>query len=464
MPAAFGGGRTSGIKRLRQNPKTLVVGLGASGRAVCELLLSRGAEVSATDLRAASEFNGALDSIGKAGGLLRLGGHRLEDFLGADRIIVSPGIPLDIEPLAKARSRGIEIMGELEWAWRQVSLPTVAVTGTNGKTTTTALIGEMLKQAGRHPFVGGNIGTPLSRWILSGESADVLVLELSSFQLDTASTFRPDVGVLLNITEDHLDRYPSFEAYADSKVSLFRRQSSADFAVLNGADPVCVRRAGEIPGKLLTFGGAGSAANAAIYGGAVKLAVSGKAAFEISLEKTRLHGAHNRENIMAACLAATCMEIDEKAMQAAVDTFAGFAHRVQWVRNWKGIDFYDDSKATNVGAVVKALEGFDRPVLLLLGGRDKLGAYQPLLAPLSARGKGAFAFGEAGPKIYDHLRGSVPAGFYPDLASAFREAIRQAEPGDVVLLSPACASFDQYQSYAHRGDHFKELVAELKDS
>ncbi|MCL5406759.1 MAG: UDP-N-acetylmuramoyl-L-alanine--D-glutamate ligase, partial [Deltaproteobacteria bacterium] len=361
--------------RQKGRPKTLVVGLGASGRAVCGLLLSRGAAVSATDLRGPSEFNGALDSIGKAGALLRLGGHRLEDFLSADSIIVSPGIPLDIEPLVQARSRGIEIIGELEWAWRQVSLPVIAVTGTNGKTTTTALIGEMLKQAGRHPFVGGNIGTPLSRWILSGDHADVLVLELSSFQLDTASTFRPDVGVLLNITEDHLDRYSSFEAYADSKLSLFGRQTSGDFAVINANDPVCARRAGEIPGKLLSFGGAGSAANATCDGRAVRLMVPGKTGIEISLEKTRLHGAHNRENIMAACLAAMCMEIDARAMQAAVDTFAGFPHRVEWVRNWEGIDFYDDSKATNVGAVVKALEGFDRPVLLLLGGRDKLGAY-----------------------------------------------------------------------------------------
>jgi UDP-N-acetylmuramoylalanine--D-glutamate ligase len=167
---------------------------------------------------------------------------------------------------------------------------------------------------------------------------------------------------------------------------------------------------------------------------------------------------------MAACLAAMCVDTGQKAVQAAVDEFAGFAHRVEWVKNWKGIDFYDDSKATNVGAVVKALEGFDRPVLLLLGGRSKLGAYEPLLAPLAARGKGVFAFGEAGPQIFDSLRSSVPAGLYPDMAAAFRDAVGRAETGDVVLLSPACASFDQYGSYAQRGDHFKQLAAELKDS
>jgi len=193
------------------------------------------------------------------------------------------------------------------------------------------------------------------------------------------------------------------------------------------------------------------------------VAVPGKANLDISLAKTGMKGAHNRENIMAAALAALSMDVCAEAIQAAVDGFGGFAHRVEWVRNWKGIDFYDDSKGTNVGAVVKALEGFDRPVLLLLGGRDKLGSYEPLLAPLSARGKGIFAFGEAGPRIYGQLSGKVPAGLYPDLGSAFQDALCRASPGDVDLLSPACASFDQYESYAHRGDHFKELVAELGD-
>ena len=447
--------------RKKSREKTLVVGLGISGRAVCALLLSRGAVVAATDLRSRAEFNGTLNGIEKAGCSLRLGSHRLEDFLEADRIVVSPGIPLNIEPLKEARSRGIEIVGELEWSWRQVGAPVIAVTGTNGKTTTTALIGEMLKQAGRHPFVGGNIGTPLSQWILSGQQADILVLELSSFQLDTAPTFRPDIGVLLNVTEDHLDRYDSFKAYADSKLSLFRRQDRANFAVINGDDPICKERVGEVPGKVLWFSCSDPAANARVDGRVVKAALAGKAEIEISLEKTKLPGLHNRENIMAATLAAMCAGVSAGPIQAAVDGFGGFAHRVEWVRNWKGIDFYDDSKATNVGAVVKALGGFDRPVLLLLGGRDKLGSYEPLIAPLSARGKEVFAFGEAGPRIYGQLRGKVPAGLYPDLGSAFREAVSRASPGDVVLLSPACASFDRYESYAHRGDHFKSLAAEL---
>lgn len=443
--------------------KTLVVGLGISGRAVCALLGSRGAEVTGTDLRHRHEFNGALGSLEEAGCAFTLGSHRIEDFLNVDRIIVSPGIPLDIEPLREARSRGIEIIGEMEWSWRQVDCPVIAVTGTNGKTTTTALIGEMLKQAGRRPFVGGNIGTPLSQWILSGDRADIIVLEVSSFQLDSSLTFRPDTGVLLNITEDHLDRYENFEAYAASKLSLFRRQTPENFAVVNAEDPVCLKHREEIPGRILLFSGKGTGANAHMSGDRIGVEVPGKGKLEISLERTGLKGAHNRENIMAAALAALSVDVSGEAIQTAVDAFGGFAHRVEWVRNWKGIDFYDDSKGTNVGAVVKALEGFDRPVLLLLGGRDKLGSYEPLIAPLGSRGKGIFAFGEAGPRIFDQLSGKIPATLNPDLGSAFRDAVSMAEPGDVVLLSPGCASFDQYEGYAQRGDHFKKLAAELGD-
>ena len=449
---------------MRSGEKTLVVGLGISGRAVCALLGSRGAEVTGTDLRCRREFDGALDGIEAAGCRLSLGPHRLEDFFKADRIIVSPGIPLDIEPLREAQRRGIEIIGEMEWSWRQIGLPVIAVTGTNGKTTTTALIGEMLKAAGKHPFVGGNIGTPLSQWILSGAGdADIIVLEVSSFQLDTATTFRPDTGVLLNITEDHLDRYENFEAYTASKLSLFRRQGRADFAIINADDPVCLEHIEEIPGQILRFSSSGKAANARVSGERLKATVPGKGTIDISLAQTGLKGVHNRENIMAAALAALSTGVSAEAVQAAVDGFGGFSHRVEWVRNWNGIDFYDDSKGTNVGAVVKALEGFDRPVLLLLGGRDKLGSYKPLIAPLAARGKGIFAFGEAGPRIFDELSGILPATLQPDLRSAFLDAVSMAEPGDVILLSPGCSSFDQYQSYAQRGDHFKKLAAELGD-
>lgn len=447
----------------QKKEKVLIVGLGVSGRAVCTLLRSRGAEVTATDIRQRADFNGALDGLETSGCTLRLGEHSVEDFIGADRVIVSPGIPLDIEPLVEARRRGVEIIGELEWAWRQVELPSIAVTGTNGKTTTTALIGEMMKRAGKKAFVGGNIGTPLSEWLLAGEDVEALVLEVSSFQLDTATRFSPDVGVLLNVTEDHLDRYDSFEAYADSKFSVFQRQNARGFAVINGGDPVCRKRIPELHGTVLVFSTSDPAANARVVNNRVRVALPGKEPFELALDSTKLTGAHNRENIMAASLAAAAMDVSPAAIQAAIDGFAGLPHRMEWVRSWHGVDFYNDSKGTNVGAVVKALEGFDRPVLLLLGGKDKLGSYEPLVEHLRRTGKAIFAYGDAGPKIYEALRQSIPARLFPDLEAAFREAVGRASTGDVVLLSPACSSFDQYESYGQRGNHFRKLAAGLAD-
>lgn len=443
--------------------RALVVGMGVSGRAVCELLLRRGVQVAATDLRGREAFNGTLDSLESMGCMLRLGPHNVSDFLNVDQIIVSPGVPLDIQPLRLARDKGIEIIGELEWAWRQVSLPVVAVTGTNGKTTTTALIGEILRAAGKRPFVGGNIGTPLSRWLLNGKDADVLVLEVSSFQLDTATGFCPDVGVLLNVTEDHLDRYEGFDAYAESKVSMLRRQRPNQVAIYNLDDRICAGRCAELPGRLLSFSREDKAAHAVVRDGSIEVNIPEGLTYSLSLRQTRLRGVHNEENIMAAALAASMLDVPPAAIQSAVDTAGGLHHRVEWVRTWRGIDFFDDSKGTNVGAVLKALEGFNRPVLLLLGGRDKLGSYGPLAESLRKKGKGAFVFGEAAHRIREALEGAVPVWTFEGLEEAFQQAVQQAEAEDVVLLSPACSSFDQYESYAHRGDHFKGLVARLKD-
>lgn len=443
--------------------RALVVGMGVSGRSVCEMLLRRGAEVIATDLRPRDKFNGALDYLEEKGCRLRLGVHVAEDFLDADLIVVSPGVPLDLAPLKEAGKKGVEIVGELEWAWRQTSLPVIAVTGTNGKTTTTSLIGEMLKASGKRVFVGGNIGTPLSRWLLGKEEADVLVLEVSSFQLDTASRFCPEVGVLLNITEDHLDRYESFSAYADSKFSLFSRQSSSHVAVINGDDLLCKKRSREIPGRVLLYSRSDKTAQATLDGRTARIALPGKPSIDLSLESSLLKGVHNEENILAAALAAAAFDTPAGAVQHVIDTYRGLPHRVEWVRTWRGVDFYDDSKGTNVGAVLKAVENFERPILLLLGGRDKLGSYAPLVQAMKEKGKGVFVFGEAAPRMFEEFSGRVPTLSFPGLEEAFREALLRAAPGDVVLLSPACSSFDQYESYAQRGDHFKGLVKSLEE-
>jgi UDP-N-acetylmuramoylalanine--D-glutamate ligase len=446
-----------------EQKRVLVVGMGVSGRAVCEVLLNRGAQVVATDLRARECFGTTLEGLESRGCVLHLGTHLLDDFVQADQIVVSPGVPQDLGPLRAAAEKGVEIVGELEWAWRQTHTPVVAVTGTNGKTTTTSLLGEMLKAAGRNVFVGGNIGTPLSRWILEQGKADVLVLEVSSFQLDSASTFNPQVGILLNVTEDHLDRYESFEAYIDSKFSIFSRQTSEQSAILNIDDPVCRDRCTLVPGRVLTYSRIRSDVNARVVRERIQVSVPDRQPFELSLSGIPLRGVHNEENIMAASLAASLMGAEPGALQEVIGTYRGLPHRVEWVRCWNGIDFYDDSKGTNVGAVVKALENFDRPVWLLLGGRDKLGSYEPLIEPMRERGRGVFAFGESALRIRQQLGSFVSTQAFPNLEKAFEEVLQRASSGDVVLLSPACSSFDQYDNYAQRGDHFKSLVNSLPD-
>jgi UDP-N-acetylmuramoylalanine--D-glutamate ligase len=443
--------------------KVVVVGMGISGRSVCELLLQKNIQVTATDIRSREDFNGALDPLEERGCALRLGAHRRQDFLGADQIVVSPGVPLDIEPLEEAGRKGIEIIGELEWAWRQVKIPVVAVTGTNGKTTTTSLIGEILKASGKEVFVGGNIGTPLSRWLLNSQHTDVLVLEVSSFQLDTASKFSPEVGVLLNTTEDHLDRYDGFAGYIRSKFSLFARQRSTDIAIINADDPICLDGSSRIQSRLLLFSRKDQTVHAAVQGRRLMVNVPWQKPFALSLEGTHLQGIHNEENIMAAALASIAMNAAPLTIQEVIRNSRGLPHRVEWVRTWRGIDFYDDSKGTNVGAVVKAIENFDRPILLLLGGRDKLGSYRPVGEVLQSAGKGAYVYGEAAARIHQELKQWLPTHSFSDLGAAFAAALTHAVAGDVILLSPACSSFDQYESYAQRGDHFKRLIMGLSD-
>lgn len=463
------------IRRAPSPCRTLVVGLGVSGKAVCELLLQQGCRVVGTDVKPRESFEGGLDLLEARGCRFRLGGHPEEGFADFDRIVVSPGVPLDTPFLREAARRGVEIVGEMEWAWRQVDVPVVAVTGTNGKTTATTLLGEMLRQGGKRVFVGGNIGTPLSRWLLDGEAADVLVLEVSSFQLDTATSFKPRVGVLLNVTEDHLDRYASglrtvretgepatpWERYVESKFSLFARyeKGGSETAVLNGDDALCRTRLEDMGGTALVFSREDPGAHAVLSRGGVRVRVPGKPAFSLSLERCSLKGAHNEENVLAAALAATVFGAEPRSLQEALDKVVPLPHRVEWVRRWRGVDFYNDSKATNVGAVVKALENFRRPVWLLVGGRDKGGSYAPLVEAFKGRGRKALVFGEASRRLYEAFRGAgEPAERYDGLEAALGGAVGEAMPGDVVLLSPACSSFDQYESYGRRGEHFRELV------
>lgn len=447
----------------------VVVGLGVSGQAACRWGLRQGYRVLGTDLSQDPRIQAVAASLKAEGVSVRLGEHRLEDFVGADLVVVSPGVPLETEVLAAARNRGIPVIGELEWAWRSLRVPTVAVTGTNGKTTTTELVGALLQGAGWKVFVGGNIGAPLSGWLADhgrqradgvalDAALDWCVLEVSSFQLDSASSFAPDVGIVLNVTQDHLDRYPDFEAYAASKFSLFRKDAPVrQTAVINADDPVCRRWASSLDVPTLFFSRQDSSAHAYTDGRTLIVIDRDGTRHRFDLGRWALRGTHNLENLMAASLAGLQCGIEPGVVQEIIDTFRPSPHRMEWLGTVNGVGFINDSKGTNVGAVMKALESCAQPVVLLLGGRSKKTDFRELEPLCAQKVRAVVGFGETGPQAAAELSSCVPTVVVKDLEEAFQEAVIRARPGDVVLLSPACASFDQYPNYAARGDHFRAL-------
>lgn len=443
--------------------KVLVVGLGASGVAAVRLCLGAGALVRATDLNPASPGAAGLAGSGAA---FSLGGHQASDFAWAELVVLSPGVDHRIPEVATARFAGAEVIGEMELGWRFLKRPAVMITGTNGKSTVTTLIGRMLAEEGLKVFEGGNLGSPLCGAVVGEQDFDWAVLEASSFQLDTAVRIAPRVGVVLNITPDHLDRYDAFEDYAASKMSLLARQKAEDFAVLCVDDPEVAARATGLPGRVLPYAaGPGLGILPAGHGGRVKgdrleLTMDGQPVFTLSAAASKLPGGFNRANLLGSAMAAWAAGAGPEAMQRAIDGFVGLAHRVQWVAQINGVDYYDDSKGTNVGAVIAAIEALARPQVLLLGGRDKEGRFYALGPQMNDLVKLAVCFGEAGPAIHEQVRHLGPVELVGDLASAVRLAAEQARPGWAVLLSPGCASFDAYGSYAQRGDHFQSLVKE----
>lgn len=442
--------------------KTVVVGLGRTGESTAEFLLNRGASVLATDIRTSEheDLAAGAEKLRELGAAVELGSHRDSAFVEADLIVVSPGVPPTIAPLEKARKRGVKITGEIELASLFVTSPIVAVTGTNGKTTTTSLIGEIFRAAGKKVFVGGNIGDPLIGQVMSGDEADVLVVEVSSFQLETVETFRPKVGVLLNLSPDHLDRYPDEHSYYEAKTRLFQRQGPEDFAVLNRDDPNSMA----IPGaaRKLTFSRKYKVKNGAhLDEGRIVLVREGARLAELPVGELSLIGSHNQENVMAALTASTAMGIDPATACRAAAGFKGLPHRLEFVGEYKGVRYYNDSKGTNVGAVLKSLGGFSDPVILIAGGRDKDSDFGLLKPLVRERVKLAILLGEAGPRIKDAWGGAVETAMVGDMAEAVALASNRADTGDVVLLSPACASFDMFDSYGHRGRVFTDLVGEL---
>jgi len=443
--------------------KILVVGLGKTGLALTEYLKRQGSRVLVSDSRSREELEPLRPSDPEATPpwFIEGGGHTVDFFLQADLILVSPGIPLELLPLKAAGEKGIPIWGELELFSRVCRTPIIAVTGTNGKTTTTALINEMLLEAGFSTFLGGNIGRPLVEYLLNGQDKDFVVAEISSFQLDTTRHFCPRVGLLLNITEDHLDRYPDFQGYIHSKAGLFRNQGEQDAAVLNWDDPL-VRGVGEaLKGPVYYFSRTEPLSRGAYLDqDRLRLNLTGPPE-SYDLQAFPLPGVHNRENALAAVLGARLLGAAPEAVQRALERFQGFRHRLEWVAEVRGIQFFDDSKGTNVGAVVKALEGFSRPVILIAGGRDKGGDYGPLKGLVREKVKALILIGEAREKMREQLGDLTPTELADSLETAVFRSFRQGEPGDVVLLSPGCSSFDRFRDYAQRGEVFQQAVKAL---
>ena len=431
-----------------------------------------------TDKANEEKLGSQVESLRKLGIQVELGDHRPAIFEKADLIVLSPGVSHEIEPIRVAASHGIPVIGEIELASRFIREPIVAVTGTNGKTTTTELLGKMLEKSGRKIFVGGNIGNPLISYADNDEKAEIVVAEISSFQLDTIETFKPSVSVLLNITPDHLDRYDNFDAYARSKLRLFENQGPDDISILNGDDPLVFSLTKTIKSKKLYFANpAENVAGATLNGRRIIIkagnclptADSGSTRSPaiaeqllVDITKLKLKGRHNLENVCAASLAALAAGGTIEGVQTALDLFRGLPHRLEFIRNINGIDFYNDSKATNVDAVDRALTCFSNPVILILGGLDKGGRFEDLQNAARRHAKQIILLGAAATKIKSALGHEIATRTMESMQAAVQHAFQSAAPGDVVLLSPGCASFDMYANYAERGEDFRKEVNKLK--
>jgi UDP-N-acetylmuramoylalanine--D-glutamate ligase len=447
-----------------RNKNVLVVGAGRSGLAAARLLLREGAVVTLTDRRTPSELREEMLSLSAIQWLL--GGHPIEPFETADLIVVSPGVPPTLEPLRRAAVRRVPIIGEVELASRFMTGPIAAITGTNGKSTTTALAGEILTAAGYRTFVGGNLGTPLCEAALSDEKWDWAVAEMSSFQLETIQGFRPRIAVLLNIAPDHLDRYDRFESYAAAKRRIFEFQRSDDVAVVPADDPAVRAIADRLRSRIVWFGREPRPEPGVwLSGGSfVSTIEDGKKTEICRREALRLIGTHNEENAMAAAAVGLLCGCRPEAVRDAFGRFPGLPHRMEPVREVRGVAYINDSKATNVAATVKSLEGMARPVLLLAGGRDKGGDFQPLRKIVREKVKRLILFGEAREKIHRALEGAAPITEVETLHEAVEAAAAIAASGDAVLLAPACASFDQFKNFEERGNRFGEYVRALTET
>jgi UDP-N-acetylmuramoylalanine--D-glutamate ligase len=447
-----------------KNKRVLVVGLGKSGLSAAMFLRARGARVTVSDTRSAVALAKEIPALLEAGIMVESGGHGLLTFRRQDLIVVSPGVPMDTPEVKQVVAFGLTVIGELELASRYLQGQVVAITGSNGKTTTTTLVGKIFADAGVPTQVGGNIGLPVIDLVAKSTPETVNVLEVSSFQLETVEEFHPRIAVILNVTPDHLDRHGSFEKYVAAKERIFARQGDGDALVLNGDDRVTQMCAARAKSEVFWFSGTKAVRRGAFVRDGVIVWVEKEGGVTepiMPVSEVHLKGAHNIENVLAAVCAARLAKVSAESIRASVASFTAVEHRLELVRKLNGVEFYNDSKATNVDAAMKAVASFAKGIHLILGGKDKDSDYGLMAELLKERVKAVYTIGSAAEKIERQLHGVVKMVAAGTLETAVAEAAKAAVAGDVVLLSPACSSFDQYENYEHRGRVFRQLVNEL---
>jgi len=452
--------------KIQAGQRFVVMGMGVSGRAAVQFLLQQGAQVAVSDAGDFADLTDIDQKIVQQYKLSFEGGGHTESFCSdCDAVFLSPGIPTDIAVVKHLQARGIPVLGELAIAAPYLTETIVAVTGTNGKTTVTALIGELLRHAGKEVFVGGNIGTPILDYLRHGKRVEFLVLELSSFQLEFAGNFRPHIGILLNVTPDHLDRHKSMVAYAAAKMKMFFHQGKNDIAIICDSDPMSQQIKPLLNGqRKFCFGGLDSSCSAQGSGATFTITLDDRKQESYSLEETSLHSYTGLLNSEAAVLAVSLLGCEKRDIERGLKDFTLAAHRLQFVREQNGVRYYNDSKATNTGAVVTALASFKANVILLAGGKEKGEKYTALKESVEEKVKELILLGEAADAIEASLADVVSTKRAKSMVEAVQFAADIAEPGDTVLLAPACASFDMFDNYGQRGDVFMQAVMDLGET
>ena len=442
--------------------RVLVVGLGKSGIASALFLADRGARVEVSDTKSEEELHHEIPQLLDRGIGVEAGYHGERTFTEQQLIVISPGVPFDVPQLVQARQAGIPVIGELELAARYLKGQIIAITGSNGKTTTTALTGEIIAAGGKKTLVGGNIGTPAISFVDEATDDTWIVLEVSSFQLETIQTFHPKIAMVLNVTPDHLDRHHTFENYAAAKARIFENQTATDYTLLNADDATCAAMAAQTRAAVCWFSRQHAVERGAfVHGDNIVWIDGGHEQQIMPVSDIGLKGAHNLENVLAGVCAGMLAGVAPPDIRRAVANFKAVEHRLEYVATVRGVAYYNDSKATNVDATIKALESFPGRIHLILGGKDKGSDYSLLNQLLAERVKRVYTIGAAAAKIESQIKGA-PVVSSGTIDNAVRKAAETATDGDIVLLAPACASFDQFMSYEHRGRVFKDLVKQLE--